>query len=57
MTFTRKYDLPRHKDRHALEERDAVADGKLSESKATLWASVKNRAPIQCPTCHENFTR
>lgn len=57
MTFTRKYDLPRHKDRHAAEEREAVAEGKLSEDKATLWLAIKNRPAIECPQCHQTFTR
>jgi hypothetical protein len=44
-------------DRHANEERDAVAAGKVSMEKATLYASVKDRPVIQCPKCHETFTR
>ncbi|WRT69785.1 uncharacterized protein IL334_006776 [Kwoniella shivajii] len=55
--FTRKYDLPRHMARHARREGELVIDGKLSEEKAVLWRTIKDKPKVTCNDCGENFTR
>lgn len=55
--FTRKYDLPRHMARHARREGELVLEGALEQSKATLWATIKDKPKVQCPNCGESFTR
>lgn len=55
--FTRKYDIPRHMARHARREGDLVAEGKLSEDKAILWKTIRDKPRIKCKTCGEFFTR
>ncbi|WVW86834.1 hypothetical protein I302_108889 [Kwoniella bestiolae CBS 10118] len=55
--FTRKYDLPRHMARHARREGELVLDGKLSEEKAVLWRTIKDKPKVTCNECGENFTR
>ncbi|EAL19083.1 hypothetical protein CNBH1850 [Cryptococcus deneoformans B-3501A] len=55
--FTRKYDLPRHMARHARREGELVMEGKLSEDKAILWKTIKDKPKVVCDTCGESFTR
>ncbi|GFZ49745.1 hypothetical protein JCM24511_07148 [Saitozyma sp. JCM 24511] len=55
--FTRKYDVPRHMARHARREGELVADGKLSEEKAILWRTIKDKPKVTCNQCGESFTR
>ncbi|ORY34643.1 hypothetical protein BCR39DRAFT_513805 [Naematelia encephala] len=55
--FTRKYDLPRHMARHARREGELVYEGKLTEDKALLWRTIKDKPKVTCATCGESFTR
>ncbi|EIW71416.1 hypothetical protein TREMEDRAFT_67753 [Tremella mesenterica DSM 1558] len=55
--FTRKYDLPRHMARHGRREGELVMEGKLSEEKAVLWRSMKDKPKVMCHVCDESFTR
>ena len=55
--FTRKYDLPRHMARHARREGELVYEGKLSEDKALLWKTIKDKPKVTCNVCGESFTR
>ncbi|WVR07974.1 hypothetical protein IAU60_005017 [Kwoniella sp. DSM 27419] len=55
--FTRKYDLPRHMARHARREGELVNEGTLSEEKAILWRSIKDKPKVTCEHCGESFTR
>ncbi|ORX37599.1 hypothetical protein BD324DRAFT_641785 [Kockovaella imperatae] len=55
--FTRKYDLPRHMARHARREGELVMEGKLSEDKAILWNTIKDKPKVTCNQCGESFTR
>ncbi|KAK8849762.1 hypothetical protein IAR55_005098 [Kwoniella newhampshirensis] len=55
--FTRKYDLPRHMARHARREGELVYEGKLTEDKAILWRTIKDKPKVTCQSCGESFTR
>lgn len=55
--FTRKYDLPRHMARHARREGELVYEGKLTEEKALLWKTIKDKPKVTCNSCGESFTR
>lgn len=43
--------------RHARREGELVDEGKLAESKANLWRSIKDKPKVVCEGCGEGFTR
>lgn len=43
--------------RHARREGELVMEGKLSEDKAILWKTIKDKPKVVCDTCGESFTR
>ena len=43
--------------RHARREGELVFEGRLSEDKAILWKTIKDKPKVTCNQCGESFTR
>jgi hypothetical protein len=43
--------------RHARREGELVFEGRLSEEKAVLWRTIKDKPKVTCERCGESFTR